>query len=98
MSQLGWGGRRIHALNDDPCVLRGGDGREDGDGAEQVAAQEELIEGGPDLIDEDDGEAEDLDDGVSLPSRLGRKSRSVPVANSRVEMSRIPRSRLRRVR
>src|ERR1017187_690007 len=32
---------------------------------------------------------------LSLPSRLGRKSRRVLVAKSRVEMSRMPKSRLK---
>ena len=66
---LGCGG--VDAAEDDPGVLRGGDGGKDSDGAEQIAAQQELVHGGPDLVDEDEGEAQDLDERVELAEQGG---------------------------
>jgi len=66
---LGCGG--VDAAEDDPGVLRGGDGGKDSDGAEQIAAQQELVHGGPDLVDEDEGEAQDLHQRVELAEQGG---------------------------
>src|ERR1035438_2977508 len=61
----------VDALEDDPGILGGGEWREQGDGAEEIAAQQQMVHGGPDLIDEDEGEAEDLDESVEFAEQAG---------------------------
>ncbi len=68
---MGLGRGCVDALEDDPGILGGGEWREQGDGAEEIAAQQEMVYGGPDLIDEDEGEAEDLDEGVEFAEQAG---------------------------
>ena len=62
---------RAYAAKDDPCVLRCGDGREDGDCAQQPAAQKSRVNGRPHLLDQHDSQADDLHQGVQLAQQAG---------------------------
>ena len=68
---MGLGHGCVDPAKDDPSVLGGGEGREDGDGLEESAAQQQMVHGRPDLIHQDEGEAEDLHQGIELAEQAG---------------------------